>query len=62
MFLEPVSQIVANELVGAVEIGLSVEETHSIAEAKTVAERKRVIEHGRPGNSIRFSVLWGERG
>jgi hypothetical protein len=55
MFLEPVSQIVAKELVGAVEIDLSVEKTRSIAEANPVAERKRVIESGQPGKSIRFS-------
>ena len=55
MFLEPVSQIVAKELVGAVEIDLSVEKTRSITEAKTVAERKRVDEYGQLGNSVRFS-------
>lgn len=62
IFLEPVSQIVAKELVGAVEVDDSMEKTRLIAEVITIAEAKRVAQHGQFGNSVPLSELRGNAG
>ncbi len=55
MFLEPVSQIVAKEAVGAMEMDDSMEKTRLIAEVKTIAKRDRIAENGQAGDFIRLS-------
>ncbi|MEO8498776.1 MAG: hypothetical protein ABI614_27245 [Planctomycetota bacterium] len=42
MFLEPVSQIVTKEVVGAVEMNLSIEKLRSIKELNPIRLRNRV--------------------
>jgi hypothetical protein len=54
IFLEPVSQIVAKEVVGAVEVDDSMEKTRLIAEVITIAAANWVAQHGQFGSSVRF--------
>ena len=57
VFLEPVSQIVAKEVVGAVEMDDSMEKRRSIAEVITIAEAKWVAQTGQFGDSVPMSEL-----
>jgi hypothetical protein len=54
MFLEPLSQIVAKELVGAVKMDLSVEKLRSIAEGNPISQGNRVKKYGEGGERIRM--------
>ncbi len=55
MFLEPLSQIVAKEVVKAVKMDLSVEKLRSIAEGKPIAQANRVSKNGGAGQWIRMN-------
>jgi len=55
MFLEPLSQIVAKEAVGAVKMDLSVEKLRSIAEENSIAQGNCVKKNGGGGERIRMS-------
>ncbi|MEX0819124.1 MAG: hypothetical protein WD070_06015 [Pirellulaceae bacterium] len=49
MFLEPLSRIVANEVVGAEKRNLSMEKVGSMAKGETIMEGGRVSENGSCG-------------
>ena len=60
MFLEPLSQIVTKEVVGAVKTDLSVEKVQSIGKPVAVMQSNCISEYGQRGECFRISSSAGD--